>query len=153
MKTESQRLVELSEAVRDSLLKRLKEVPEGKENWRLNAEGLSFSDLIQHLIDADHWLADALEKGVNKWVDATPGMKVVRDRRDYERLLGELEKTQVHRNSLIAGLTDAKLEETIDDGHAGKMSLWWTIVNGCFDHETHHRGQIEAYLQMIRAGI
>ena len=27
--------------------------------------------------------------------------------------------------------------------------MWWIIVRGNLDHETHHRGQIAAYLRML----
>ena len=56
-------LVEFSKAVRESSMKRFRNVPHGYENWTYLKGKMSFSDLVQHLIDADN---DLFERLVNK---------------------------------------------------------------------------------------
>jgi len=59
IESEGQRLCELSHAIRESSLKRLRLVPRGAENWRLAPATMSFADIAQHLIDADRALLSA----------------------------------------------------------------------------------------------
>lgn len=56
-------LATFASAVRESSLKRLRAVPVGAENWRVDPEAMSFADTAQHLIDCDEWLFRAVETG------------------------------------------------------------------------------------------
>jgi uncharacterized damage-inducible protein DinB len=150
MAKESKRLAEFSEAVRESTLKRLKEVPPGKENWRLRSDSLSFADLAQHLIDADLWVLEILESGKYVHAEAKPGMKTVRDRSEYEVLTRRLMETQKTRRKMIEGISGDDWERTVEDPKFGATTVWWAIVRGNLDHEIHHRGQIAVYLKSAK---
>lgn len=149
---EAKRLAELSIAVRDSTMKRLKLVPAGSENWRIDSGSMSFADLAQHIIDDDEWLFRMLEMKNLPPTRGRAGLADVTHRDEYLRLIADLERTGQIREELLEGLSEEHLTELIDDQRfGGKVSAWWVIVRGNLDHETHHRGQIAAYLRMLDA--
>ena len=68
---------------------------------------------------------------------------------EYSQLLSELKQTGTQRESLIKSLTDKDYEKLLyDDRYNKEVSIWWIIVRGNLDHETHHRGQLVAYLKL-----
>jgi uncharacterized damage-inducible protein DinB len=151
--TEGQRLARYSTAVRESSLKRLRLVPEGSENWRVAPGAMTFGDLAQHLIDADKWLFRKLEDGSLEPIVGQAGVVNIMERTEYLRLLDELAHTGEARASLLASMTESELEERIiDTRFDGETTVWWTIVRGNLDHETHHRGEIGAYLSVLQSG-
>lgn len=148
--SESKRLAEFSQAVRQSTLKRLRLVPEGFENWQISSKGMSFADMAQHLIDADNWLFEKFKNKNLKAMTGQPNLVEITGRSQYSNLLDELEKIGDRRSSMLDNITDEELSEMIhDDRFGGEVSAWWIIMRGCLDHEIHHRGQISAYLRAI----
>ncbi|MFH1372794.1 MAG: DinB family protein [bacterium] len=146
---ESQRLAKLSTAVRESSLKRLRAVPEGRENWRPTTDAMSFADLAQHLVDADNWLLKMLELKNLKPIIGRAGLIEIKNREEYLNLLEELAQSGVRRDQTIRAMTDKELAEMIYDARFGReVSAWWIVVRGNLDHETHHRGQIATYLKL-----
>lgn len=147
---EGRRLAELSTAVRESTLKRLRLVPEGCENWRISPETMSFADAAQHLIDADRWLFKMLELKKMKPMVGKPGLAHVSSRGQYLSLLEELTQIGARRSEMLEKMTEADLSERFfDERFGGEVTVWWIIVRGNLDHEIHHRGQIAAYLRAI----
>jgi uncharacterized damage-inducible protein DinB len=150
--TESENLAAFSRAVRDSSLKRLRLVPEDRENWRATPEAMSFADQARHLIDADEWLFRKLEDRTLEPMLGQAGDAGEVTRARYLDLLARLEQTGRQRSDLIAGMSPDQLAEPIFDRRfGGEVTVWWVIVRGNLDHEVHHRGQIAAYLRV--AGI
>ncbi len=147
---ETARLAEFSRAVRESTIKRLRLVPLGLENWRITPEAMSFSDLAQHLIDADEWLFKKLETKTLEPMVGKAGFVNVTSRNQYQTLLNQLEQTGEHRAAMLGRLTQSQLREMIFDQRFGQeVSAWWIIIRGNLDHETHHRGQLVAYLKVL----
>jgi len=146
---ETENLAAWSRAVRESSLKRLRLVPEGRENWRATPESMSFADLAKHLIDADEWLFRKLEDRALEPMVGHAGIAGEVSRAGYLDLLARLEATGRQRSDLIAGLSPAQLAEPIFDRRfGGEVTVWWVIVRGNLDHEIHHRGQLAAYLRI-----
>lgn len=138
-----------SVAVRESSLKRLRLVPEGRENWRLSPQAMSFGDIAQHLIDADSWLFRKLVERSLEPMLGRAGLLRITARPQYLDLLGQLNTLGLERERLISQLTPAQLEEPIFDRRfGGEVTVWWVIVRGNLDHEVHHRGQLAAYLRV-----
>lgn len=147
--TESGNLAAFSRAVRESSLKRLRLVPEGRASWRPTPEAMSFADLAHHLIDADEWLFRKLaERALEPMIGhAGEAGEATRDR--YMQMLARLEQTGRQRADLIADLSADQLAEPIFDRRfGGEVTVWWVIVRGNLDHEIHHRGQIAVYLRL-----
>jgi len=149
---EGRRLAEFSRAVRESSLKRLRDVPEGSENWRIRPDAMSIADLAQHLINADRWLLQKLRTKTLAPIVGQPGLCRIQHREEYIDLLEEFEQLGHDRARLLEGLSDSEFAEMSFDGRFGQeVSAWWIIVRGNLDHEIHHRGQIGVFLACIRA--
>jgi uncharacterized damage-inducible protein DinB len=152
MSSEATRLAQLSVAVRESTLKRLRLVPVGREDWRPDGGALSFADITQHLIECDEWLAAKLADPGITAIKGEPRRAFAARRSEFQAFLDRLAETGEMRRRLLAGLGDDKLAELIpDERFGGDVSVWWVIVRGNLDHETHHRGQIAVYLRMVAA--
>ncbi len=147
----SERLAELSRAVRDSTLKRLRRVPPGRENRRLSQQALSFADIARHLVDADDWLFRKLDDPALEPMVARAGGVMIADRQEYESILAELVASGERRARLLAGLSERDLARRMFDRRfGGEVSVWWIVVRGNLDHESHHRGQLAACLRALK---
>jgi uncharacterized damage-inducible protein DinB len=150
--SESLRLAQLSIAVRESTLKRLLQVPDRFEGWRPTEASLSFADIAQHLnlIDADNWLFQKLQTPELPSLQGQAGLVDIHSRADYDGLVEKLRKIGERRTTLIESLTDTDLTRRIFDSRFGsEVEVWWIIARGNLDHETHHRGQVVAYLRIV----
>ncbi len=150
MTGEGAKLAELSAAVRESTLKRLRLVPLGRENWRPVDGALSFAEIAQHVVECDEWLFRKLDDPELHAIKARAGSVTVAGRAQFRALLDRLAVLGDHRRDLLASLTDAQLDARIpDDRFGGEVTVWWVIVRGNLDHEAHHRGQLAAYLRIL----
>jgi uncharacterized damage-inducible protein DinB len=149
MHNESSNLSAWSRAVRESTLKRLRLVPAGKENWRPVSGAMGVAGIAQHILDADLWLFRKLqEPTLQAMKDVDPAYNVA-SYADFLAILSNLQRTAEERSTLIQELTLSDLARTMPDERFGpEISVWWEIVRGNLDHETHHRGQLAAYLRM-----
>jgi uncharacterized damage-inducible protein DinB len=149
---DAKNIAELAKAVRESTLKRLRLVPEGCENWRGSSEAMSFADMAKHLIDTDEWLFKKLEIKNIEPIKGQAGLVKIENRKQYHELLEELNQTGKRRTALLENIGEEALSEMIYDARYGReVTVWWIIVRGNIDHETHHRGQIAAYLKVCLA--
>jgi len=146
-----QRLAEFSRAVRESTLKRLRLVPPGKENWRVSPAAMSFADTARHLIECDLKMFRKLETKDRSTMRDNIVIEDLRSRDEYEKMLAELENLGARRAEMLANMNEDQFsEELFDDRFGGMAIAWWMIVRGNLDHEAHHRGQIAAYLRVVR---
>jgi uncharacterized damage-inducible protein DinB len=147
---DSVKIAELSRAVRESTIKRLKKIPGGFENWKPSENALSIADIAHHLIEADQWLFRKLDNPSLQSMTASAGEAGECDSQNLLQIINNLEELGRKRASMIEGMTAEDLNAKIyDDRFGGEVTVWWLIVRGNLDHETHHRGQLAAYLRMI----
>ncbi len=146
------RLAEFSSEIRKLTLERLQEVPEGFINWRLNNTAISFANIIQHLIEVDELffnLAESKEKEFQwKLGSDEPHMQI--DRTTYDALIKQLEEIETKRHRIISSFDDLKMNEIITKIDGEKMSFWWFIMTKVLEHEIYHRGQMAAYLKVLK---
>ena len=148
--TEGQKLAELSRAVRESTLKRLRLVPAGLEDWRPGAAAMSFADVAHHLLEADAWLFRKLDDPSLASMVGSVGEAGTVNAGTLRALLSKLEQSGERRAALLDAMSSDDLERSIhDDRFGGDVTVWWAIVRGNLDHETHHRGQIASYLRTL----
>jgi len=148
--TEADRLAAFARAVRESTLTRLRRVPPGSENWRIDGGAMSFADLARHIADADHWLFQKLNDPALPAMTGRAHLVEIAARDEYLALLAELEETGRRRAALLESLTADRLSQKLpDERFGGAASVWWIIVRGNLDHEIHHRGQIAAWLGVV----
>ena len=148
--TESHRLAEWSNAIRESSLKRLRIVPEAHVNWRPTPESMSFADLAHHLVEADVWLFEKLNTPDLAPMVGRAGAVGSVTPAGYQAILSHLQATGIERFGLIQSLTPERLSAAMPDARfGGAVSVWWVLVRGNLDHEVHHRGQVAAYLRFL----
>lgn len=111
---------------------------------------MSFSDVAQHLIDADEWLFRKLAHPDLPGMRGESGVAVTASRGEFEMLVDRLAEIGAERSERLARLSSGELaREVPDDRFGGQVSVWWVIVRGNLDHEAHHRGQLAVYLRLI----
>ena len=152
--SEGQRLAELSTAVRESTLKRLRRVPQNHAHWRPLKDTMSFADVAYHLLQADRWLDKKLDDpGLLGMTGHTGDARHV-NQDDYEALLGMLEESGEQRAAMLQALSATELETTMyDDRFNRRVTVWWLVMRGTLDHEIHHRGQIAVYLRLLQTEL
>jgi uncharacterized damage-inducible protein DinB len=146
---ECQRLAQFSRAVRESTIKRLRQVPKGLQNFRVQRGHMSFAEIAAHLLDCDDYLEAKIS--VNPLLPHCEAQEPGKDHTfaDFLMLISRLESGGDDRALFIENLSNEQLMEPIHDGRFGEVNVWWLIMRGNLDHEIHHRGQLAAYLQMI----
>ncbi len=151
---EGKKIAEFAEAVRQSTLKRLRKTPEGYENWSPYPDVRSFSQIAQHLIDADKWLFRMLDRAGLKEIIDRVGHIEVDEYEDYLNLLAELEATGETKIKFLEKMDESRLVKLIFDPKFGKGATgWWMIMRGNIDHEIHHRGQVAVFLRLLNHAI
>lgn len=150
---EVENIVELFKTVRESTLKRLALVPDGREDWRIAEGKMSIGDIVQHLIDCDYWMIEKIRNTGLKAIDGVVNAVQVNSRDDFNNLVDNLKIALDNKIEFVKVLSPSDLQiEMFDDRFDKEVSIWWIIMRGNIDHEVHHRGQLSAYLQMINSG-
>ena len=144
------RLAGFSSSIRESTLKRLRFVPQGKKNWKRKDATMSFADIAQHLIDADQAYMSALETGVLGKNLGRSGCRIVKGREKYDQLIRELERLKKVRQDFIISLDDDKLNRRITcDRIAGIIEQdFGTTLLLLLDHEIQQRGILIVHLKI-----
>lgn len=152
-KIDTLRLAKFSEAVRDSTLKRLRLVPAGKENFRISKKSMSFADVALHLIEIDKETVKIIEKGFKTKNLGKSGKIIIRNRKEYLRLLSKLEDMRKFRGNFINSLTNTNLEKKIkvDTTSGKKVEDIGYLIYRILDHEAHHRGQMVVWLNKVKS--
>jgi len=144
-------LIDFCKVVRDSTLKRLKVMPKGYENWSVSKNALSFAEIAKHLIELDDWTIQKINKPDIESILPKEGSINNCSREQFNSLITELEKSLTRKTDFIKTLDKEKMESKIyDDRFNGEVSIWWIFLRGNLDHEIHHRGQIAAYLRILK---
>lgn len=145
-------LAEFSSKIRKLTLKRLEEVPEGFINWRLNNTAMSFVDIIQHLINVDELFFNIITTGESRfrWTLGSEEPHLHVDKLTYESMVKKLEEFKIRRDSIIRSFDDAIINKQVIDENEEKMTFWWFLMHKVLEHEVYHRGQVAAYLKVLK---
>ena len=148
---ETELLTEFCKSVRNSTIKRLEIVPEGYENWKVSSGALSFAEIAKHIIDLDNWLFEKIKNPNTKSIETDTAIMKYCNREKYKGLINSLKEILEKKIDLINTLGEDKLKAKIyDDAYNSEVSLAWLILRRNIDHEIHHRGQIAAYLRVLK---
>ncbi|MGB5666299.1 MAG: DinB family protein, partial [Maribacter sp.] len=72
------------------------------------------------------------------------------DKAIYQAMLKKLGEFQKKRHSVIRSLDNSMINKEITDEKGEKMTLWWFLMRQVLEHEVYHRGQIAAYLKVLK---
>jgi uncharacterized damage-inducible protein DinB len=144
-------LTEFCKSVRNSTIKRLEIVPEGYENWKVSSGALSFAEIAKHIIDLDNWLFEKIKNPNTKSIETDTAIIKYCNREKYKGLINSLKEILEKKIDLINTLSEDKLKvKMYDDAYNSEASLAWLILRRNIDHEIHHRGQLAAYLRVLK---
>ncbi len=143
---QGQRLAEISKMVRESSLKRFRQVQPPNRGWRPREDMLTFVDVLKHLVDADLWLFSLLEGYPKHRADIKPGEAHAAD---WDRHFAHLELLGKKRAEKLSLLSDEDLARPIVEPEILGDTDWGTLImRGCLDHEAHHRGSLQVMLRL-----
>ena len=145
-------LAEFSSAIRSLTLKRLDEVPKGFINWRLNNTAMSFADIVQHLIQVDKLFMELVQSDHKKfqWKFGSEEPHIKVSIGTYALMLEKLQKLQHERHHIIEELKKSQLNRQLTNEGGEDMTLHWFLLRKVLEHEIYHRGQIAAYLKVLK---
>jgi uncharacterized damage-inducible protein DinB len=140
-------LADFSRDVRESTVRRFRQVRPTDWGWRPRADLLSFADLLKHLIDADKWFFDRLDGGSpSEGVVIAPGDA---DQLDCQDALAELVRLGTQKAERIAAIPEADfLSRRFDLGIQGEANFSQLLLRRNLDHEIHHRGGLQLRLRL-----
>ena len=132
------------ESLMEILTQTAKQVPDDKLDWKPDTNGKSSSEIVHHLIGANHAFAAMIRgqdvpTGNKQDFSIQPG--------SMDDAFGELHKSGLHLSEAIAEVSDEQLRES-------KQMPWgetWTmtrLVSAPSAHIAYHWGQL-AYLQTL----
>lgn len=147
-----ERLAEFSSEIRKTTLKRLEKIPEGFINWRLNNTAMSFAHITQHIIDVDELFfgLTTSESKQYQWELGSEEPHLIVENLDYEAMIEKLKIYQQKRHTVISAFDVIKMNDKVADKNGNKMTFWWFIMCKVLEHEIYHRGQIAAYLKVLK---
>ncbi|WP_299111223.1 DinB family protein [uncultured Winogradskyella sp.] len=147
-----QRLAEFSSEIREITLIRLEEVPDGFINWRLNNTAMSFAHLVKHIIDVDElfYSLSTTNKRTFKWEMGSEEPHLDVDETIYKSLIKTLKSNGEKRNVIISEFNATTINHLVRNEKGKEMTFWWFIMRKVLEHETYHRGQIAAYLKVLK---
>ena len=68
----------------------------------------------------------------------------------YKSLIKTLKANGEKRNSIISEFNDITINDLVRNAKGEEMTFWWFIMHNVLEHETYHRGQIAAYLKVLK---
>jgi uncharacterized damage-inducible protein DinB len=144
--TQGERLAAFAEQVRESTLKRFRQVQAADRGWRPGPERLSFVDHLEHLVDADGWIMAVIQGQPEPNADVKPGDG---DPAKWDEYFRALEESGKRKAEYFRGLSDDQLNRIIDSpAHLEKPEAAMLILRENIEHEIQHRGSIQLMLRL-----
>lgn len=143
---QGERLAVFAGHVRESTLKRFRQVAVGDRGWRPGTERLSFVDHLEHLVDCDEWILAVLEGKPEPDADVKPGDG---DVCKWDEYLAALEEIGKRKREFFRRFSDEQLENVIESHpRLGRVEKAMLILRENIEHEIQHRGSIQLMLRL-----
>ena len=113
---------------------------------------MSFAHLVKHIINMDE-IFFKLTTNTNTtftWILGTEEPKVNADEATYKSMLKKLKDYCAKRDKIIASFNDTPINDLVSNDAGEEMTIWWFLMHKVLEHETYHRGQIAAYLKVLK---
>ncbi|GIU74751.1 MAG: hypothetical protein KatS3mg004_1838 [Bryobacteraceae bacterium] len=136
--TEGQKF--LHDMVKNNILRSAEKMPEENYAFRPTPEVRSFGQLLGHIADAQYLFCSAV---LGK---PTPAPGVEKTKTSKADLIAALKEAFAYCDSAYAGMTDAKLAETVK--FFGREQARATVLSFNTAHNNEHYGNIVTYLRM-----
>lgn len=136
--TEGQKF--LHDMVKNNILRSAEKMPEENYAFRPTPEVRSFGQLLGHIADAQYMFCSAVLGKPN------PAQGVEKTKTSKADLIAALKEAFAYCDSAYAGMTDAKLAETVK--FFGREQARATVLSFNTAHNNEHYGNIVTYLRM-----
>jgi uncharacterized damage-inducible protein DinB len=140
----------LAEQSRKRTIKKLKDIPEGLENWRLNRTTPSFAEITRHLIEIDEMFLALPESGCFIWKKGDINPEKEYTTQEFKEMFKNLSEMGKKRKKRILSMSEEDLQVTVENGDKKKLTMQWFILKHLIQHETYHSGQLSANVKMFR---
>lgn len=135
----------------------LERVPEGQNSWKPHEKSTELGYLAALVAGMPGWPAFMVEKDELNLDDKSNDMfktKAVETRAELLRLLDE---SLAKGKAALEKTTDEHLQKKWRFMMGGKVVTeeprYVNLMDGCFSHMAHHRGQLTVYLRLIGAKV
>jgi uncharacterized damage-inducible protein DinB len=136
--------------------KALKEVPEGKYDWKPHEKSMIFGYLVNMVATIPMWITMQVNQDE---LDVAPaeGSKMEQKRLDTsEALIEALDKAAADARSALEKTSDEHLKTSWRLLARGKVVMEaprYEMIQDTINHWTHHRGQMTVYLRLVGAKV
>jgi uncharacterized damage-inducible protein DinB len=135
----------------------LERVPENQNGWKPHEKSMELGHLAALLATMPSWVAFMIElDGMNP---DDPSNNVYKPRAVESRaeLLNLLDESLTKANSALEKATDEHLQKNCQCRVGGRIVneevRYAMLLNGCFSHLAHHRGQLTVCLRLMDAKV
>ena len=130
--------------VRPPIMEALVKTPDDKLDW-MPAEGmLSLGNIFMHIAEAGDWWIDKMIDGKD-YEDIVPGPSY--PKKDIEAMLNNHWKRLEHFYDRCPEIAERKIPHT-RKGKKHMLTGGWIMMH-LFEHDIHHRSQINQYLRIL----
>jgi uncharacterized damage-inducible protein DinB len=144
--TQGERLALFAEQVRQSSLKRFRQVAASDRGWRPGPDRLSFADHLEHLVDCDGWITAVIQGKPEPDANVKPGDG---DAGKWDEYLKALEESGKRKAEFFRGLNDSQLDRIVEaPENLGRPNVGMLILGENLEHEIQHRGAIQLLLRL-----
>ncbi len=143
---QSERLADVAGQVRESTLKRFRQVAANDRGWQPGPGRLSFADHLVHLVVCDSWVLAVLQGMPEPKAEVKPGDG---DVSQWDNYLKALETAGKSKEAFIRELTEQDLECVVEaPAHMGSPEVGALILRYNVEHEIQHRGSVQLMLRL-----
>jgi uncharacterized damage-inducible protein DinB len=134
----------------------LKEVPEGKYDWKPHEKSMGFGYLADMVATIPNWVAMTINQDQ---LDVAPadGPRMKPERKETsDALLKALDKSAADARSALEKTTDDYLMtpwKLLARGQVVMESPRHVVIRDTINHWAHHRGQMTVYLRLMGAKV
>lgn len=119
-------------------------IPPRKLEWRAQAEGFSFGDIIRHLGAIERYMfAENIRGRPSRYPGHGPDLAA-----GWEEVRGFFRNMHAESMAIFGDLSVEELRETCTTPAGATLPVWkW--LRAMVEHEVHHRGQLYLMLRML----
>jgi uncharacterized damage-inducible protein DinB len=119
-------------------------IPPNKIEWRAAEGKFTLGDLARHIAATErNVFAECACGGRNRYAGC--GRELADG---YDEVLRFMERTHREATDMLAGLSDAQLQQKCQSADGTPM-MTWKLLRSMVEHEVHHRGELYAYLGVL----
>jgi uncharacterized damage-inducible protein DinB len=135
-------------------IKMIERVPMDKPDWKPHDKSMALGRLTMHVIDMYHWVTLTINQDE---LDFAKSYNSPKFPDTNEELVEILEKNVEAAISVLEGTSDEELSKpwSLRNGEHIYFTMPKKVVlrDMCYNHITHHRGQLSVYLRLLNIPI